>query len=184
MMNLQMKNPASAPTLNGVKIENIDRIRTGEHTAMVAFNKGFEAYPFLFETGQHAARLWLTGKARMSLAAFRENRWRAFASGLRPFDRILGMGFGLLRAMLLLWAFTLVVWLTPMHQAAWWVQSQAAPWLDGSLRAIAPVLPAQVQQWLPPALRIKYQAPVSAHAAAAATATATATATANLAHFL
>ena len=103
-------------------------------------------------------------------------------AGLRPFDRILGMGFGLLRAMLLLWAFTLVVWLTPMHQAAWWVQSQAAPWLDGSLRAIAPVLPAQVQQWLPPALRIKYQAPVSAHAAAAATVAATATA--NLAHFL
>ena len=31
--------------------------------------------------------------------------------GLRPFDRALGMGFGLLRAMLLLWSFTLVVWL-------------------------------------------------------------------------
>lgn len=91
-------------------------------------------------------------------------------AGLRPFDRVLGMGFGLLRALLLLWAFTLVVWLTPMHKAAWWVQSQASPWLDGSLRSIAPVLPVQVQQWLPPALRIKYQAPISASA--------------NMAHFL
>lgn len=86
MITLQMKNPASVAALNGVEIENIDRIRTGEHTAMVAFNKGFEAYPFLFETGEHAARLWLTGKTRMSLAAFRENRWKAFTSGLYPFS--------------------------------------------------------------------------------------------------
>ncbi|MDO5652507.1 MAG: CvpA family protein [Brachymonas sp.] len=74
-------------------------------------------------------------------------------AGLRPFDRILGMGFGLLRAVLILWVVTVVVWLTPLHEGAWWRTSQAAPWLDGSLRSMAPVLPASIQQWLPPALR-------------------------------
>ena len=59
-------------------------------------------------------------------------------TGLRPFDRILGMAFGLLRAILLLWALTVVIWLTPL--------------LDGSLRMMAPLLPASLKQWLPPAL--------------------------------
>ncbi len=74
-------------------------------------------------------------------------------TGLRVFDRALGMGFGLLRAVLLLWVLTVVVWLTPLHKAAWWQQSYSAPWLDSSLRALSPWLPAALQQWLPPALR-------------------------------
>ena len=59
-------------------------------------------------------------------------------TGLRPFDRILGMAFGLLRAILLLWALTVVIWMAPL--------------LDGSLRMMAPLLPASLKQWLPPAL--------------------------------
>ena len=73
-------------------------------------------------------------------------------TGLRPFDRILGMAFGLLRAILLLWALTVVIWLTPLHNHAWWKQSRMAPLLDGSLRMMAPLLPASLKQWLPPAL--------------------------------
>ncbi len=76
-------------------------------------------------------------------------------TGLRPFDRVLGMGFGLLRAVLLLWAMTVVIWLTPLHKEAWWKQGQAAPWLDTSLRWAAPLLPATFQEWLPPALRAR-----------------------------
>lgn len=73
-------------------------------------------------------------------------------TGLRPFDRILGMAFGLLQAILLLWALTVVIWLTPLHNHAWWKQSRMAPLLDGSLRMMAPLLPASLKQWLPPAL--------------------------------
>ena len=74
-------------------------------------------------------------------------------TGLRPFDRVLGMGFGLLRAVLLLWALTVVFWLTTLHQATWWQTSFSAPWLDSSLRTLSPWLPASLQQWLPPTLR-------------------------------
>ncbi|MFV0600220.1 MAG: CvpA family protein [Brachymonas sp.] len=74
-------------------------------------------------------------------------------TGLRAFDRTLGMAFGLLRAILLLWAATVVIWLTPLHQQPWWRQSQMAPLLDQSLRMMAPWLPVSLGQWLPPALR-------------------------------
>ena len=66
-----------------------------------------------------------------------------------------GMGFGQRRAVLLLWAMTVVIWLTPLHKEAWWKQGQAAPWLDTSLRWAAPLLPATFQEWLPPALRAR-----------------------------
>ena len=42
--------------------------------------------------------------------------------------------------------------LTPLHNHAWWKQSRMAPLLDGSLRMMAPLLPASLKQWLPPAL--------------------------------
>jgi len=54
------------------------------HTASVkpsAYNGGWESYPFTREAGQHAARLWLDGKAASSLAQFRDNRWKAFTAG-------------------------------------------------------------------------------------------------------
>lgn len=70
-------------------------------------------------------------------------------TGLRPFDRVLGAGFGLLRALLLLWVVVIVVRLTPLHQSTWWQHSRAAPWLEYSLRAVTPLLPAAFRQWLP-----------------------------------
>ena len=85
MMNLQMKNPASAPTLNGVEIENLERIRMKHDTATLpktpAFYAGQDAYPFCRETGRRAAQLWLSGKPRMTLAKFRDNRFAAFSCG-------------------------------------------------------------------------------------------------------
>lgn len=86
---------------------------------------------------------WLASAARAGMQK----------TGLRVFDRTLGMGFGVLRAVLLLWVLTVVVWLTPLHKAAWWQQSCSAPWLDSSLRTLSPWLPASLQQWLPPGLR-------------------------------
>lgn len=80
-------------------------------------------------------------------------------TGLRPFDRVLGMGFGLLRAFILLWAVTVLIWLTPLHQQAWWRNSFCAPWLHHSLRAISPLMPPTWQQGLPPGLRSHSSSP-------------------------
>lgn len=86
MTGLQMKNPASAATLNGVEIENPTKeIRMKHDTATLpkppAFYAGQDAYPFCRETGRRAAQLWLSGKPRMTLAKFRDNRFAAFSCG-------------------------------------------------------------------------------------------------------
>ena len=43
----------------------------------VAFVNGVKSYPFSIEAGQRAARIWLTGKPKTTLVAFRENCWEA-----------------------------------------------------------------------------------------------------------
>ena len=87
MMNLQMKNPASVAALNGVEIENPNEVIRMKHDTAIdhkksaAFVNGVKAYPFCRETGRRAAQLWLTGKPRMTLAKFRDNRFAAFSCG-------------------------------------------------------------------------------------------------------
>ncbi len=46
-----------------------------------AYRAGWESYPFTREAGKNAARLWLLGKPALSLAEFRDSRWRAFTAG-------------------------------------------------------------------------------------------------------
>lgn len=87
-------------------------------------------------------------------------------TGLRPFDRVLGMGFGLLRAVVLLWAVTVLIWLTPLHQQTWWRTSWCAPWLHHSLRAISPLMPPKWQKGLPPGLRSHASRPSSCQSTA------------------
>lgn len=87
-------------------------------------------------------------------------------TGLRPFDRVLGMGFGLLRALILLWAVTVLIWLTPLHQQAWWRTSWCAPWLHHSLRAVSPLMPPKWQKGLPPGLRSQSGTPFKQPSAA------------------
>lgn len=68
--------------------------------------------------------------------------------GLRPMDRALGAGFGLLRGVLLLLAVALVAGMTPIHQSAAWQASVGAPWLAGGLQALSPLMPEMVIPYL------------------------------------
>lgn len=62
------------------------------------------------------------------------------AAGLRPVDRVLGAGFGLVRAAVLLLALAVLAALTPLHEAASWRESHGARWLEAALASLRPVL--------------------------------------------
>jgi membrane protein required for colicin V production len=71
------------------------------------------------------------------------------AAGLRPVDRALGAGFGLLRGVVLLMAVAIVVNMTPMRQAGWWTESQGAAMSTAAVKQLKPVLPERFGQYLP-----------------------------------
>lgn len=89
MTAAQMRNPAQRGNAGGVEIAaTLQKGNRMAHSTVsirdpeAAFVAGYIAYPFSFETGRHAAQLWLSdAKPVMSLADFRENRWRAFSAG-------------------------------------------------------------------------------------------------------
>lgn len=62
------------------------------------------------------------------------------AAGLRPVDRVLGAGFGLVRATVLLLALAVLAALTPLHKAASWRESHGARWLEAALVSLRPLL--------------------------------------------
>ena len=63
-------------------------------------------------------------------------------------DRLLGAGFGALRAGVLLLAVAAVVALTPAAQSAGWRASKGARWLAQTLQALKPLLPDPAARWL------------------------------------
>ena len=71
------------------------------------------------------------------------------AVGLRPIDRVLGAGFGLVRGALLLMAIAIVVNMTPLHRDDWWTQSQGAGLATAAVKNLKPVLPERFGQYLP-----------------------------------
>ena len=71
------------------------------------------------------------------------------AVGLRPVDRALGAGFGLVRGALLLMAITIVVNMTPMRRGEWWTESKAAALSTAAVKQLKPVLPERFGQYLP-----------------------------------
>jgi|SRR5690625_1293241 len=87
-MTVQMKNPAKRCNADGAGKQ---RLLKGNRMSIVsqkhpldvnpAFAAGHMAYPFTFNTGRRAAQLWLSGDPAMSLADFRDSRWRAFSCG-------------------------------------------------------------------------------------------------------
>lgn len=89
MMTAQMRNPVERCSADGAgearffeenRMTTVSQIRPA--AVNPAFVAGYIAYPFCFETGRHAAQLWLSDdKPMMSLADFRESRWRAFSAG-------------------------------------------------------------------------------------------------------
>lgn len=84
-----MKNPAERCNAGGVEIAaTLSKGNRMAHStvstadAEAAFVAGYSAYPFTFETGRRAAQLWLTAKnPPLSLADFRDSRWRAHSCG-------------------------------------------------------------------------------------------------------
>ena len=90
-MAVQMKNPAKRCNADGAGKNDIligNRMSTVSQkrplTVNPAFVAGHMAYPFTFDTGHRAAKLWLSAEPAMSLADFRDNRWRAFSCGRHP----------------------------------------------------------------------------------------------------
>jgi membrane protein required for colicin V production len=71
------------------------------------------------------------------------------AVGLRPVDRALGAGFGLVRGALLLMAIAIVVNMTPMRRSDWWTDSKGAALSTASVKQLKPVLPERFGQYLP-----------------------------------
>ena len=70
------------------------------------------------------------------------------AVGLRPIDRTLGAGFGILRGLILLLAATVVVNMTALKNSAWWQESSGAGVLNTALISIKPMLPEQFAKYL------------------------------------
>jgi membrane protein required for colicin V production len=71
------------------------------------------------------------------------------AVGLRPIDRTLGAGFGLLRGAVLLLALAVVVNMTPLRRADWWTDSKGAEVSTSVLKQMKPVLPERFGRYLP-----------------------------------
>jgi membrane protein required for colicin V production len=71
------------------------------------------------------------------------------AVGLRPVDRALGAGFGLLRGALLLMAIAIVVNMTALRHGEWWTESKGAALSTAAVKSLKPVLPERFGQYLP-----------------------------------
>ena len=71
------------------------------------------------------------------------------ATPLTVLDRLLGSAFGLLRGILLVLVVATAVAFTPAAQSADWKASRGAAWLGQILKAIKPMLPAEVAKHLP-----------------------------------
>jgi membrane protein required for colicin V production len=70
------------------------------------------------------------------------------AVGLRPVDRVLGAGFGVLRGALLLMAVAIVVNMSPLKRAEWWQESAGASMSTAAVKQLKPVLPERFGQYL------------------------------------
>ena len=71
------------------------------------------------------------------------------AVGLRPADRLLGAGFGVVRGLVLLMVVCLVVGLTPLQKLDSW-QAAAGPRMAGAaLKGLKPIMPPEYGKYLP-----------------------------------
>ena len=71
------------------------------------------------------------------------------AVGLRPIDRTLGAAFGLARGGVLLLAVAVVINMSPLRRAAWWIESKGAGVSMATLKGLKPVLPERFGHYLP-----------------------------------
>lgn len=71
------------------------------------------------------------------------------AVGLRPADRLLGAGFGVVRGVVLLLVVCLLVGLTPLKKMDSWEAATGPRWAEAALKGLKPVMPAEYGQYLP-----------------------------------
>lgn len=71
------------------------------------------------------------------------------AVGLRPVDRVLGAVFGVMRGVLLLLLATVLVGMTPMKASNTWQESVGVGVAATVLKGLKPVLPADLEKFLP-----------------------------------
>ena len=71
------------------------------------------------------------------------------AVGLRPVDRALGAIFGSIRGVLLLLVATVLVGMTPMKSSPAWQASVGAGVAVATLKGLKPVLPSDLDKFLP-----------------------------------
>lgn len=82
-----------------------------------------------------------------SLIAFLVQKLVA-AVGLRPADRMLGAGFGLLRGVVLLLAATVVAGMTSLHSSVVWQEATGPRMTHTLLGLLKPVLPDEFSKYL------------------------------------
>lgn len=70
-------------------------------------------------------------------------------SGLRPIDRLLGAAFGAARGAVLLLAVVVVLGMTPMRQADWWLSAHGPHIVRAALDGLKPLLPSEFAKFLP-----------------------------------
>lgn len=70
-------------------------------------------------------------------------------AGLRPVDRVLGGFFGVLRAVVVTLALTVLVLMTPLKHQGWWRDSLVADTSVWALKKLKPVLPVGMGKYLP-----------------------------------
>ena len=71
------------------------------------------------------------------------------ATPLRPVDRLLGAGFGVVRGGLVLLVVAALVGLTPAVRSTAWQASTGAHWLDAGLDELKPLVPSDMARFLP-----------------------------------
>lgn len=71
------------------------------------------------------------------------------AIGLRPVDRALGAGFGLVRGVLIVLLATLILAMTPAREKTWWREAAGVEVALAVLEGLKPVLPPLFGKYLP-----------------------------------
>lgn len=72
------------------------------------------------------------------------------ATPLSIIDRMGGAAFGVVRAVLLGLLVAVLVGMTPAVDSQPWTDSQLAPWLQGALTQVRPLLPDSLHDYIPP----------------------------------
>ena len=71
------------------------------------------------------------------------------AVGLRPVDRVLGAGFGLVRGAVIVLAVAVVFHMTPLQDTDMWKESSGAHMATATLEGLKPILPEAFGRYLP-----------------------------------